>query len=168
MQPSRGAAAGGRDPPPVGTGAPDPAPTSDARARQAGDGVLTQAELDYFVDAAIARWAEAGLTDGQLAALRGDELHASPTWPASISARSRRARSRSIATPPARAGSSTPRRSTIPSSATRSPRRWLQTDPTGAPAGPLRPAHHHHARDGPRARPRGQLPPGDRGDLMYG
>ena len=34
------------------------------------DGVLSQAELDYFVDAAIARWADAGLTAEQVAALR--------------------------------------------------------------------------------------------------
>ena len=34
------------------------------------DGVLTQAELDYFVDAAIARWSATGLTTAQLDALQ--------------------------------------------------------------------------------------------------
>ena len=62
-------------------------------------------------------------------------LRASPTCRASISARSRRRRSRSMPTPPATAGTSTARRSTTPSSATSFAATRMQTDPTGAPAG---------------------------------
>ena len=39
---------------------PPPTPIVD-------DGVLSQAELDYFVDAAIARWSATGLTAEQVA-----------------------------------------------------------------------------------------------------
>ena len=61
---------------------PDPAPVTETDAQTpppadtpiVDDGVLTQAELDYFVDAAIARWSEAGLTDDQLDALEAMTL----------------------------------------------------------------------------------------------
>jgi hypothetical protein len=49
----------------AGTPAGDPA----AHPVIVDDGVLSQSELDYFVDAAIARWEAAGLTAEQVAAL---------------------------------------------------------------------------------------------------
>ena len=57
---------GTQTPPPADTGTQTPPP---ADTPIVDDGVLTQAELDYFVDAAIARWSEAGLTEAQLDAL---------------------------------------------------------------------------------------------------
>jgi VCBS repeat-containing protein len=60
------------DPAPTQTAETPTAPTADA-APVVDDGLLSQAELDAMVDAAMQRWAEAGLTADQLAALR--ELH---------------------------------------------------------------------------------------------
>ncbi|HWT11134.1 MAG TPA: Ig-like domain-containing protein, partial [Allosphingosinicella sp.] len=48
---------------------PAPTPPADP-APAAGGALLTQAALDSMVDAAIERWAEAGATAGQLAAMR--------------------------------------------------------------------------------------------------
>ena len=121
------------------------------------DGVLSQAELDY-----LRRRRDRALERGR-PHRRADSTRwrrcpsASPTWPGSISARSRRRRSRSMPTPPATAGTSTPPRATTPSSATRFAATRLQTDPDAGAGRALRPAHHRHARDGPRARPGGPL-----------
>ena len=57
------------DPPPVTP--PTPSTTPAAHPVIVDDGVLSQAELDYFVDAAILRWTAAGLTDAQVAVLNG-------------------------------------------------------------------------------------------------
>src|SRR5262249_1402806 len=60
-------------PPADGTPAADttPPPPSPAPPHPViiDDGVLSQAELNYFVDAAIARWSATGLTAEQVAAL---------------------------------------------------------------------------------------------------
>ena len=99
------------------------------------DGVLSQAELDYFVDAAIARWSAAGLTHAQLDALEAMSLRRRrPVGPQSRlvhagadHARCRRRRPRLV---PRRA-----RPATTPSSAPCFAATRMQTDPTGAPAG---------------------------------
>ena len=130
--------------------------------------MLSQAELDFFVDAAIARWSEAGLTAGAARRAGSDDASASPTWRASISARSRPAQ---ITLDADAAGhgwylDATPLDDAEFGnvfSATR-----MQTDPTGAPAGHydlLTTVMHEmgHALglgDSLRA--------GDRDDLMYG
>ncbi len=59
------------------TGNQPPATTPETPAAQSvivDDGVLTQAELDFFVDAAITRWTATGLTDEQVAALNAMEF----------------------------------------------------------------------------------------------
>ena len=96
--------------------------------------MLTQAELDYFVDAAIARWSEAGLTEEQL-----DALEAMSFGVADMSGLN--------------LGSFSPTQITLDADAAGRgwyldgtplddsefgsvfSATWLQTDPTGAPAG---------------------------------
>ena len=56
---------------------PDPQPEPDAGPTHpviVDDGVLSQAELDYLAEAAIQRWADAGATPEQLAAMRSTEF----------------------------------------------------------------------------------------------
>ncbi len=62
-----GGDSGGGDP------APDPEPQPEPEPGHpviVNDNVLTQAELDWLVEAAIQRWADAGASDAQLAAMR--------------------------------------------------------------------------------------------------
>ena len=59
----------------VGVGEPPATPPPPAHPVIVDDGVLSQAELDYFVDAAIARWAATGLAAAQLAALERHDVH---------------------------------------------------------------------------------------------
>ena len=60
------------DEPPAEQPAPEPAPApADGNAIIVDDGYLSRAELDFFVDAAIERWAATGLTAEQVAALEG-------------------------------------------------------------------------------------------------
>ncbi|HEX8466469.1 MAG TPA: Ig-like domain-containing protein, partial [Allosphingosinicella sp.] len=59
---------------PVPVPAPAPAPTGPIVV---DDGVLSQAELDFLVDAAIQRWAAAGATDAQVAAMRAVDVSVS-------------------------------------------------------------------------------------------
>ena len=98
------------------------------------DGVLTQAELDYFVDAAIARWSEAGLTAAQL-----DALEAMSFGVADMSGLNLGAFSPTQITLDADAAGRGwyPRRQPLDDSefGTAFSATWLQTDPTGAPAG---------------------------------
>jgi|GEM_PF-2319857 len=49
---------------------PSPPAATNGGSVVVDDGVLTQAELDFIVDAAIQRWAESGATAEQLAAMR--------------------------------------------------------------------------------------------------
>jgi hypothetical protein len=60
-------AGGPADPPTVGSGDTAAAPSGPVVIE---DGVLSQAELDLIVEAAIQRWAAAGATDDQIAAMR--------------------------------------------------------------------------------------------------
>ncbi|HEX8449999.1 MAG TPA: SdrD B-like domain-containing protein, partial [Allosphingosinicella sp.] len=58
-------------PEPIQTPAPAPAPAPvPAAPIVIEDGILSRAELDFLVDAAIQRWAAAGATDAQIAAMR--------------------------------------------------------------------------------------------------
>ena len=98
------------------------------------DGVLTQAELDFLVDAAIARWSDAGLTAAQLDALEAmtfgvadmSGLHLGSFAPAQITLDADAAgRGWYLdATPLDDAEFGNVFAAT-----------WMQTDPTGAPAG---------------------------------
>jgi Ca2+-binding RTX toxin-like protein len=68
--------------PVVQTSTPAPAPAPVSAASPAGpvvvdDGILTQAELDFIVDAAIGRWAAAGASDEQIAAMRAVKVSVS-------------------------------------------------------------------------------------------
>ncbi|RYE85662.1 MAG: hypothetical protein EOP19_08930, partial [Hyphomicrobiales bacterium] len=56
------------------TGTPPPTPDAPGHAVIVDDGVLTQAELDYLVEAAIQRWIEAGATAEQVAAMRATNV----------------------------------------------------------------------------------------------
>jgi hypothetical protein len=61
----------GGAPVPAGNAAGTPsAPSAPAQPIVVDDGVLSQAELDFIVEAAIARWAAAGATAEQIAAMR--------------------------------------------------------------------------------------------------
>lgn len=65
-----GAAAAGGALPPASQLAPAAANAPTGQPVVVDDGVLSQAELDLILDAAIARWAAAGATAAQLAAMR--------------------------------------------------------------------------------------------------
>ena len=120
------------------------------------DGVLSQAELDTMVDAAIARWSTTGLTAEQVAALHGMTFTVGDMSGLNL-------------------GSFSPTQITLDADA--AGRGWYTrrhpaaTTPSSAPSSPppdadhphrgagraLRPADHHHARDGPHARARGLM-----------
>jgi hypothetical protein len=57
-----------------GEAAPPPADTAPAGPQLIDDGILSQSELDYIVEAAIQRWAAAGATEAQIAAMRAVEV----------------------------------------------------------------------------------------------
>ena len=118
------------------------------------DGVLTQAELDFLVDAAIARWADAGLSAEQVAVLENLTFSVGDMSGLYL-------------------GSFAPGHITLDCDAAghgwfldatplddaefgqRSARRGCGPRPSERAGRALRRAHHRHARDGPRARPGG-------------
>ena len=139
----RAAPAPGPDAPPSDPAPVDPMPVTPPPAEPpvqpasgtVDDGVLSQAELDCFVDAAIARWSEAGLTAAQLDALEAMSFGVADMAGLNL-------------------GSFSPTQITLDADAAGrgwyldgtparrrrvrhhlSPRTRLQTDPTGAPAG---------------------------------